>query len=89
MLVDNLVTTICPKGHDVSLMEPTFRFPSLDNTKCGDVVYPELWCEQCQDWVPGNIPFKLSYEDLKHMTQGVKCGTRRGVDFASGIFDPE
>ena len=86
MLVDKPVITTCPNNHEVSLMQPTFRFPSLDNAKCGDVVYPEIWCEECQGWVPGNIPFKLSYEDLKHMTKMAKFGTKRGsINIMDGL----
>ena len=51
----------------------------LNTAKWGDVIYPEIWCEQCQNWVPSNIPFMLSYQDLKHMDKMAKCGPKRGT----------
>jgi hypothetical protein len=85
MLVNNLVTTTCSNGHSVSLIQPTLRFPPLDNANCGDVVYPEIWCEECQDWIPSNLAFKLSYEDLKHM-KPVPFGVKRGnVSIMDGL----
>ena len=85
MIIDKEILTVCPNGHSISLMEPTFRFPSLDNAKCGDAVTPEIWCEQCQDWVPSNIPFRLYHDDLLAMRM-VNAGFKRGnVSIMDGI----
>ena len=85
MPVDKEILTVCPNGHTVSLIEPKFRFPSLDNAKCGDVVTPERWCKQCQSWVPGNLPFRLYHDDLLAM-RTVNAGFKRGkVSIMDGI----